>query len=181
MKCGLKKLLGPGFFLASGAVLLAIDLSLWTITAKSNNPGFRIPMPGKQNSMECGADVLYIICTLSGVRCSLEDIRTRVEISRFGTSLLHIRNAAQPLGFDVAAKRLPFRELCSRLSSGDTYAILHLKHGHFVAALGIPGTTQGSSVRLVDPATGIQDVSETELTSYGWEGKALLLVKRAPT
>lgn len=166
--------------LLGASVVLGAAVGLWHVLTPNEdyvdeNVSLQVSNPRRDSGPSCGADVLYVISKLAGLNPSLKEINTSIGLSTKGASLLDLQNTARLMGFAVDAKQLNFPTLCCCLLQPNAYAILHLKKGHFVAAVAASGTPQKRFVRLIDTSSRISDVSADELESNGWEGVALLL------
>ncbi len=125
------------------------------------------------HTTDCGAVSLYVACRLEQKPYSLDDLRQLTETSVIGTDMLALKKAAAATGFKVEACKCSFDALRDHLAAEHRYAILYLEKGHFTAAV---GGGAGGQIRLVEPASGIQDMSAEQLQrGLAWDGIVLLL------
>jgi ABC-type bacteriocin/lantibiotic exporter with double-glycine peptidase domain len=123
-------------------------------------------------TVDCGAASLYVACRALDVPASLDDLRTSTRTSAAGTSLYDLNVAAAELRLSPRACRGDFTALAAHLSSRDRAAVLFLRPGHFVAAMGC----DDGRVCVADPALGVAWLPEKELIeALEWRGEMLLL------
>lgn len=126
----------------------------------SKNQALKPPKPVRTPTIlqfeaaECGAASLAIILGYYGKWIPLSDLRKQLGVSRDGTNILRLRDAARDLGFDVKA---------SRYIPGDfpllSYPLIcHWNNAHFLVLEG----ADSERCYLSDPATGRRTVSHQE-------------------
>ncbi len=125
---------------------------------------------------DCGAVALARICDSTHVPVSLNQLRVMTKTTEQGTTLLDLQDAAEKLGFRAEGFRLNYLDLLARVSVADTYAILHLESGHFVAIIGVVERC----VKVVGVGQGDDVCSSKELEARGWSGHVLVLSKSSP-
>jgi len=79
--------------------------------------------------MDCGPTCLRMIAAYYGKRYSLETIRKRSAMSRTGSSMLGLSEAAESLGFQTTGVKLTLEQL---LEQAPLPCILHWRQRHFV-------------------------------------------------
>jgi ABC-type bacteriocin/lantibiotic exporter with double-glycine peptidase domain len=132
---------------------------------------------GTATRRDCGAVSLYAICRLHGRSDVTPDyLRTLTETDEFdGTTMLHLKDSAEFLGFSVAALKLNNKQLRDEIQTGGS-AILHLPidpSGHFVAVVSSDNKNQFG---VFDPALGAVRLTNEDLRNgWQWKGAALIL------
>lgn len=140
----------------------------------------RFPFYQQFDQVDCGPTCLRMVAAYHGQQYSLQHLRELCHIERDGVSLLGIVHAAEQIGFNADAFRLPWAS-AQRDQSGllDLQApfIVHWEQNHFVVVYEI-GPDQ---VLIGDPkAPNLQKLSSTAFQK-GWcsqgeqEGVVLLL------
>ena len=114
----------------------------------------RTPTILQFEAAECGAASLAIILGYYGKWIPLSDLRKQLGVSRDGTNILRLRDAARELGLDVKA---------SRYIPGDfpllSYPLIcHWNNAHFLVLEGV----DADRCFLSDPASGRRSVSHQE-------------------
>jgi ATP-binding cassette subfamily B protein len=124
------------------------------------------PFIQQQDSSDCGAACLAMICQYWGKRFSLNTLRNLAGVDAFGVSLQGLEIAAQTLGYDVLAVK-------ASLSKLDLYYnpwIAHWQGIHYI----VVWQMQGDRILIADPALGKRWLSRSEFEA-SWTGYALLL------
>lgn len=129
----------------------------------------RIPLVLQADRAECGLACLAMVAGYYGHRASLHEYRSRFRISQRGSSLKHIRDFAEVMGFKCRGVRLELNELPKLRAP----AILHWNLDHFV----VLKSFDRKAVRIVDPAVGSRKI-EVDEADRAFTGVALEL---APT
>jgi ABC-type bacteriocin/lantibiotic exporter with double-glycine peptidase domain len=109
----------------------------------------RVPLVLQYEVVECGAASLSMLMRYWGLFKPLGDIRIACGVSRDGSNLLNIKQAAQNYGFDVVAKRMDADHLAS--GSLPTPCILFWNYNHFVV---FEGVTKNGRFSIADPGGG---------------------------
>jgi len=92
----------------------------------------------------------------------LEEIRDLSEITRFGSNLLNLSDAAESIGFKTIGVKLDF----NRLKNAHMPLLVHRDMHHFIVVYRV----NNNYVFLSDPAFGLVRVTESEFISR-WIGK----------
>lgn len=126
--------------------------------------------------MDCGPTCLRMIAAYYGKRYSLETIRKRSAMSRTGSSMLGLSEAAESIGFQTTGVKLTLEQL---LEQAPLPCILHWRQRHFVVCYDVKKTRKGYRIHVADPVGSLLTYDETELAK-SWmstpnQGVALLL------
>lgn len=136
----------------------------------------RFPLFKQLDSMDCGPTCLRMIAAFYGKRYSLDSIRKRSAMSRTGSSLLGLSEAADAIGFQSTGVKLTMEQL---LDQAPLPCILHWRQRHFVVCYDVKKTRKGYRIFVADPAAGFLTYSVEELAkawmSAPGQGIALLL------
>src|SRR6476620_2065331 len=125
----------------------------------------------QQHSEEdCGAACLASIAKHHGRTFSINRIREAVGTRQEGTTLLGLKQGAEPLGFNArAVKASP--EIVNRINEAPLPAIIHWKGYHWVVLYG----KRGRKYVIADPGAGIRYLSKKWLMEAWTDGVMLLL------
>jgi ATP-binding cassette subfamily C protein len=125
----------------------------------------------QQHSEEdCGAACLASIAKHHGRTFSINRIREAVGTRQEGTTLLGLKQGAEPLGFNArAVKASP--EIVNRINEAPLPAIIHWKGYHWVVLYG----KRGRKYVIADPGVGIRYLSKKWLMEAWTDGVMLLL------
>lgn len=115
---------------------------------------------------DCGAACLSMILRFYGKHVTINKLRDLTNVSRDGSSLYSIAEAAECLGFDSRGLKTSY----DRLATVEVPAIAHWQGFHFVVVYEV---TQ-DRVTFADPAIGLRKLSRTEFEKH-WTGYLLLL------
>ena len=126
----------------------------------------RFPFLKQHDASDCGAACLAMVCRHYRMPIGMSRLRDLANVSRQGTSLAGIAEAAESLGFMTRGIRTGYDQLIR----ADLPAILHWQGNHFVVL--VRATRDG--VRIADPAVGIRKLTREEFLA-GWTRVALLL------
>lgn len=107
----------------------------------------RFPNYRQQESMDCGATCLKIICAYYGKHYDIEYLRNLCFQSKTGVSLLGIKCAAKSLGFNAVGIRSSLDEL----QNIPHPCILHWNQSHFVVLYKISKSRKGIKYHISDP------------------------------
>ncbi len=127
---------------------------------------FRFPFLKQHDQSDCGAACLGMICKYYKMPIGLNRLRDMCNVSRDGTSMAALAEAAETLGFVTRGVRTGYEAL---MRTG-LPAILHWKGNHFVVLYEI----FKKKVRIADPGLGIRTLSREEFEK-SWTNMALLL------
>ena len=142
-------------------------VALETDAAKPDAPtSFRFPFLKQHDQSDCGAACLGMICKYYKMPIGLNRLRDMSNVSRHGTSLAALAEAAETLGFVTRGVRTGYEALMR----AELPAILHWEGNHFVVLYQITK----KEVKLADPGVGIRKLSRAEFEK-AWTNMALLL------
>ena len=127
---------------------------------------FRFPFLKQHDQSDCGAACLGMICKYYKMPIGLNRLRDMSNVSRYGTSMAALAEAAETLGFVTRGVRTGYEALMRT----DLPAILHWEGNHFVVLYQITN----KEVKIADPGVGIRTLSRAEFEK-GWTNMALLL------
>lgn len=149
------------------ANVVRIDDVKMVAEAKQNVPtSFRFPFLKQHDQSDCGAACLGMICKYYKMPIGLNRLRDMANVSRHGTSMAALAEAAETLGFVTRGVRTGYEALMRT----DLPAILHWEGNHFVVLYQITK----KYVKIADPGVGIRKLSRAEFEK-GWTNMALLL------
>lgn len=124
----------------------------------------KFPHYSQHDAMDCGPTCLRMVAAHYGRIYSLENLREKSLITREGTSMLGISEAAENIGFRTTGVKVSFEEL----KTAPLPCIVHWNQQHFVVVYDIKapnspkggglfppfGGTKGGFVFIADPAAG---------------------------
>ena len=121
----------------------------------------RIPFIRQREEMDCGAACLRVIHAYHGHQLDYRTSRTLARVSRYGTSLVDLAEAAERLGYLATGAEVKDWET---LASLNLPAIAHVDKNHFVVLWRVGRNW----VQISDPAAGRMRISKEEfLKRYG--------------
>ncbi len=126
----------------------------------------QFPFLKQHDQSDCGAACLGMVCKYYKMPIGLNRLRDMANVSRYGTSMAALSEAAETLGFLTRGVRTGYEKLMHT----ELPAILHWKGNHFVVLF----KTAKDQVRIADPAVGIRKLSRKEFEAE-WTGVALLI------
>lgn len=126
----------------------------------------QFPFLKQHDQSDCGAACLGMVCKYYKMPIGLNRLRDMSNVSRSGTSMAALAEAAETLGFLTRGVRTGYEKLMHT----ELPAILHWKGNHFVVLF----KTAKDQVRIADPAVGIRKLSRKEFEAE-WTGVALLM------
>ncbi len=127
---------------------------------------FRFPFLKQHDQSDCGAACLGMICKYYKMPIGLNRLRDMSNVSRYGTSMAALAEAAETIGFVTRGVRMGYEALMRT----ELPAILHWEGNHFVVLYQITK----KEVKIADPGVGIRKLSRAEFEK-GWTNMALLL------
>ena len=133
-------------------------------------PWRRMPFIEQQSMTDCGATCLAMVSQYWGKRYTLPQLREICHVGRSGATLAHLAKAAESLGYQAR----PLRVSWSHMKGVRSPWIAHWDGEHYVVVYPSVMKWGRSIVRLADPASGRQQLSETEFLRH-WTGYGLLL------
>lgn len=110
-------------------------------------PAQRFPVLRQLQSMDCGPTCLKMVSAHHGLDVPLPELRRRAAMSRQGVSFLGLVRAAESVGFETRAVKVPPRDLLARVPLP---CIVHWHDGHIVVVHGV----DGEDLLVADPARG---------------------------
>jgi subfamily B ATP-binding cassette protein HlyB/CyaB len=119
---------------------------------------------------DCGAACLSMILRFYGKHVSVNKLRDLAGVSRDGSSLYGIAEAAECLGFESRGLKTSYE----RLAQLELPAVAHWQGFHFVVVY----EATRDRVTLADPAIGLRKISRAEFEKH-WTGYLLLLTPTA--
>jgi ATP-binding cassette subfamily B protein len=120
-------------------------------------PSFRQP-----DAMDCGPTCLRIILKYYGKNFSLPKLRELSFTTREGSSLSHLANAAEALGFRTLGLKLSLEQL---INEAPLPAIVHWEQQHYIVVYKATDT----KVYVSDPAIGLITYTHNQFLE-GWIG-----------
>ncbi len=127
---------------------------------------FRFPFLKQHDQSDCGAACLGMICKYYKMPIGLNRLRDMSNVSRYGTSMAALAEAAETIGFVTRGVRTGYEALMRT----ELPAILHWEGNHFVVLYQM----NKKEVKIADPGVGIRKLSRAEFEK-GWTNMALLL------
>ena len=127
---------------------------------------FRFPFLKQHDQSDCGAACLGMICKYYKMPIGLNRLRDMSNVSRYGTSLAALAEAAETIGFVTRGVRTGYEALMRT----ELPAILHWEGNHFVVLYQI----NKKEVKIADPGVGIRKLPRAEFEK-GWTNMALLI------
>ena len=127
---------------------------------------FRFPFLKQHDQSDCGAACLGMICKYYKMPIGLNRLRDMSNVSRYGTSMAALAEAAETIGFVTRGVRTGYEALMRT----ELPAILHWEGNHFVVLYQM----NKKEVKIADPGVGIRKLPRAELEK-GWTNMALLL------
>ena len=127
---------------------------------------FRFPFLKQHDQSDCGAACLGMICKYYKMPIGLNRLRDMSNVSRYGTSMAALAEAAETIGFVTRGVRTGYEALMRT----ELPSILHWEGNHFVVLYQI----NKKEVKIADPGVGIRKLSRAEFEK-GWTNRALLL------
>ena len=124
------------------------------------------PYIKQHDETDCGAACLGMICQYYGLSIGLNRLRDMANVSREGTSLSALAEAAENLGFLARGVRVGYEELGDR----DLPLIAHWEGYHFVVLFRV----NSKYAWIADPALGRRKISRKEFEEK-WSNLALML------
>ena len=126
------------------------------------------PAVEQQSVMDCGAACLSTVCRYYGKRVSLNHMRRLAHVGQSGASMLHLKEAAETLGFRVDPFLSTYDQLAER--TADAPAIVNWRGYHWIVVYEVTDTT----VTVADPGSGL-DTKDRDDFEEGWTRYTLFL------
>lgn len=127
---------------------------------------FRFPFLKQHDQSDCGAACLGMICKYYKMPIGLNRLRDMSNVSRHGTSMAALAEAAETIGFVTRGVRTGYEALMRT----ELPAILHWEGNHFVVLYQM----NKKEVKIADPGVGIRKLPRAEFEK-GWTNMVLLL------
>lgn len=136
----------------------------------------RFPFYRQPDAMDCGPTCLRMVTQYYGKSYSLQYLREKSYLDREGVSLRGISEAAESVGFQTLAVKIPFEDRKNEpsLLTASLPAIAHWNQSHFVVVF----KADQKHVWIVDPADGKFKLKREVFEQY-WiskENKGILLL-----
>ena len=113
------------------------------------------------NELDCGPTCLKMIAALYGITFDSNIILNTIRLSRKGSNLLDISDAAEKIGFKTSGLLLSIEQL----NDVTLPSIVHLKRKHFAVLFKI----ENGIYHIADPANTIFNITKAEFSKY-WLG-----------
>ncbi len=126
----------------------------------------KFPFLKQHDASDCGAACLGMICKYYRMPIGLNRLRDMANVSRNGTSLSGLAEAAEKIGFMANGVRTGYEALMRT----QLPVIIHWRGNHFVVLFKMTS----KYVKIADPAVGIRKLSRKEFEE-NWTNLALLL------
>jgi ATP-binding cassette, subfamily B, bacterial len=128
----------------------------------------RFPAYRQLDSMDCGTTCLRMICKYFGKEYSRDQLNSMSSLSREGSSLLGLSNAAEKIGFRTTAARISFEQLDEDISLP---CILYWNNSHFVVLppQNYDRNKANRKIQIADPAYGLVKIDKTSFLA-NWTG-----------
>ncbi len=126
----------------------------------------KFPFLKQHDASDCGAACLSMVCKYYRMPIGLNRLRDMANVSRNGTSLSGLAEAAEKIGFMANGVRTGYEALMRT----QLPAIIHWRGNHFVVLFKMTS----KYVKVADPAVGIRKLSRKEFEE-NWTNLALLL------
>lgn len=140
----------------------------------------KFPSYIQYNVKDCGPSCLRIISKFYGKEYSLSYLRELCQVSREGTSIVYMSEAAKSLGYSTSFENIQWEEL--RVRCNEFPCIVHLRQNHFVVLYNIDDSSEGK-VYISDPAIGLLTYNKTTFIN-SWLGEdncgVVLFLKPSP-
>lgn len=140
----------------------------------------KFPSYIQYNAKDCGPSCLRIISKFYGKEYSLSYLRELCQVSREGTSIVYMSEAAKSLGYNTSFENIQWEEL--RVRCNEFPCIVHLRQNHFVVLYNIDDSSEGK-VYISDPAIGLLTYNKTTFIN-SWLGEdncgVVLFLKPSP-
>jgi ATP-binding cassette subfamily B protein len=120
------------------------------------------PYYAQPDQMDCGPTCLRMITKYYGRNFKLQTLRQLCEISKGGSSLLGISNAAEKIGFRTQGVKISIEQL----KDIDLPCILYWRQNHFIILYKISNNTY----HIADPSGGLVKLDQTDF-NRNWFGK----------
>lgn len=104
----------------------------------------------QHDAMDCGPTCLRMVAAHYGRVYSLENLREKSLITREGTSMLGVSEAAENIGFRTTGVKVNYNEL----KTAPLPCIVHWNQVHFVVVYDIVEKKGKDSIYIADPASG---------------------------
>lgn len=109
--------------------------------------------------LDCGPTCIAMISKFHGHTVNIEKIRQYTQLSKEGTNLYGISDAAEQIGFRTLSVEISFEKL---ISEAPLPCIVHWEQNHFVVVT--PNSTE-KKVEIADPAIGLIKYTKQEFCS----------------
>jgi ATP-binding cassette subfamily B protein len=111
------------------------------------------------DAMDCGPTCVRMVAKHHGKNISINHLRSHIQISKEGVSLLGISDAAEKIGFRSKGVKISYKQL---IEDAPKPAILHWGQNHFVVLTPLSRWRGEGEVTIADPAKGIISYNKKE-------------------
>lgn len=129
-----------------------------------------LPLIRQSEAAECGLACLAMVAGYHGQRIGLAKLRQRFPISLRGMTLAQLMQVSDELGLHSR----PLRGEIEEMPEVRLPAVLHWDLNHFVVLKAIRRRFSGTRYIIHDPARGVMEIGEAELSKH-WTGVVLEL------
>jgi len=124
----------------------------------------RFPFYKQLDSSDCGPTCLRIVASFYGKKYSAQSLRDKSNTSRVGSSFLGIIHAAEEIGFEAKAYKIPWEHFKESIQLP---CIVHWNKKHFVVVYKIKFSNSNViKVYVSDPGYGLITYSENEFLKH---------------
>lgn len=128
----------------------------------------KFPFYMQQSSNDCGPTCLKMVSDFYGGDIQCEFLRRKCCLTRSGTSMLRLSQAAESIGFETRGVRVTIEQLKEIVE--EIPVIFHYNTNHFVVIYDSPKPGKGGVFSLADPAKGLVCYEETAFLEF-WTSK----------
>jgi ATP-binding cassette subfamily B protein len=115
------------------------------------------------DAMDCGPTCVRMVAKHHGKNISINHLRSHIQISKEGVSLLGISDAAEKIGFRSKGVKISYKQL---IEDAPKPAILHWGQNHFVVLTPLSRWRGEGEVTIADPAKGIISYNKKEFINH---------------
>ena len=123
----------------------------------------RFPLYKQLDTVDCGPTCLRMIAKYYGRSYSLQYLRQKCQIQRFGVSLLSISESAEAIGLRTLAVKIDYEALLKKVTLP---CIIHWDQKHFVVVIKVTNVM----AYIADPAAGLRKIPRKEFEKH-WTAK----------
>ncbi len=112
----------------------------------------------QRDRKDCGPACLQMIATYHGIEVNIRDLRQSAGMSRSGTSMPQLVEAADAIGLSASIEQMAFSDLTHQ----NTPFLIPWKHNHFVLVTRI----KRNHIEIADPAIGVVQFSHEDFLTH---------------